>query len=57
MPDKGKAKDIHLDSLISSAADHFVRDKIDTVHLVRMSGEIDADFISPEVPKLDEKVR
>mgnify|MGYP007076149389 CR=1 FL=1 len=45
-------QDVHLDLLVPSAARNLVRDKVDTVDLVRVSGQVDPDLERLEIPQL-----
>ncbi len=42
----------HLDSLVSTTADHLVGHKVDAVHLVRMARQVDPDFVLLQIPQL-----
>jgi hypothetical protein len=44
--------DIHLDGLISTTTDDLVSYEVHTVDLVRVTGQIDADFARLEIPQL-----
>ena len=44
--------DPHFDSLVATSANHLVRHKVDAVHLVGMTGQIDPDLVCLQVPQL-----
>jgi hypothetical protein len=45
--------DSHLHSLVTASAYHLVRHKVDAVHLVGMTRQIDPDLVRLEVPELE----
>ena len=42
----------HFDRAVASAADEFVRYKVDAVDLIRVPGEVGLQFVALEVPDL-----
>lgn len=49
---KGSSEDVHLDLLVPSATCNLVRDEVDTVDLVRVSGQVNPDLERLEIPQL-----
>ena len=45
-------QDVHLDLLVPSATCNLVRDEVDTVDLVRVSGQVNPDLERLEIPQL-----